>query len=179
VLPLPADGITDNISYSLEETSSAGALDGADYLKHKGVKAVEGVLGNLSNVFEHKAGIYLSDRMAVTYKGPNFRSVSFSWDLIPQNAEDSKTITQIVDSIRSYARSLGTAGVGSYPALWDVDVYMGKEPRAQWSACFIEAFDVKYSGGSENTTAVMIDGAPIITTIDITFKEMLKPDERT
>lgn len=114
------------------------------------------------------------------FQGIEFRTFDMSFTFTPYSAKEAEDVKKIIKLFRKYAApSASTAFAGMFwvpPAFFNVDFrFQGKTnpnlPKLQ--KCVIESIDVNYAPNGWTTHT---DGAPVQTTMTITFKEIILVD---
>lgn len=172
ILPTPSGGLTLSESGQWEELEGFASLSKGlkTTMINKGLEQI-GVLG------QHAIkGSFVNDYASLQYKGSEFRTYSFSWDLVPSSKEEALTITEIIKRIRE--NSLPDYGDGSvnqikYPSMWKVHPVFSNEIRFYLKDCVISNFTVNYT--PEGFLRIYNSGHATSLNLDIEFKELQRP----
>lgn len=119
----------------------------------------------------------INPRETLAFEGVNLKNHSFSWDLYPENKNDSQVIKHIVSTIKRNALPgvQDTVGVAKafleYPST--VDMYLlgvNTDHFIKFKTCMISDFNVDYGGGGLVT--LIKGGVPAKVTISLTMTEL-------
>jgi hypothetical protein len=173
-----------------------GKVEGADkinVLADVGKAAAAGLLQKFAGTQGGQAvskatGQVLNPHKAVVYQGPGgFRTFSFTFVLVPQDAGEAKEIFNIVKFFkkRMHPGTGGGAGINSlssvtltYPDEFEIKYYVNSKevdgsdytkPLFKIHNCFMESFSTDYTTSS--LVSFLDDGNPLTTTISMGFKE--------
>jgi hypothetical protein len=126
-------------------------------------------------------GIGIEPRKEMFFNGPEFREFTFSWDLSPKNSTEAKAIQSAIktlrkhkspDSLSSEARVIGFE-VWKLPSTFQVKFMQGTKENSylpRIKSCVVLSMTVDYA--KEGGWRAFEDGAPIVTGLSITFKEI-------
>ena len=123
-----------------------------------------------------KAGFARNPHQAVLFKGTGFRSHSFQYKFIAQNAEESAAITDIITAFKFYMAPKLTQSTHffEYPEQFDIDL-KNTEHLFDIGTSVLTSFGVNYHGEGEPIYFRGGQGgsaAPYAVTIDMTFQEV-------
>lgn len=182
-LPLPAElPFTD--SYNYDDSSSL--QDYATWIKNM-VSRAEQNLGSIfggdgADLGNRKKGRETNSQAAIIFKNPNFRTFSFSWELVARSKLENIAIQTAVYAFRLAAASHfqdgdATAEYLEYPSLVSFVIYPGGDsnPFPASYPCFIES--VSYAPVSqEGQIPFFKDGVPVGWKLSIVLKESMYLD---
>lgn len=186
-LPLPAElPFTDSYNYDDMSTLQSYGTWFKSILDRTGQN-----LGNIFNtdltgidLGNRISGLAANSKAAVTFQNPNFRTFTFSWDMIANSPAEAKMLHTIVQKFRIAAAShfqdgnvLG--GFIEYPDLVSFVIYPGnfKAPFPASYPCFIES--VGWNPVShEGQIPFFVDGAPVGWRLSLTLKESMYLDKK-
>ena len=133
-------------------------------------------------------GQVLNPHKAVVYQGPgNFRTFSFTFQLVPKSADEAKEIFNIVKFFKKRMHPGTGTGAGinevssvtlTYPDEFEIQYFVNNKPADgtdptkplfKIHKCFMESFAVDYTTSS--LVSFLDDAQPLTTTISMGFKE--------
>lgn len=175
-----AGGIKASIAKVLQDVGGIGVNETAQATKYILSKAAP-LLGDIGNSINLATGSIINPKETLAFEGVQLRSHSFSWDLYPNNREDSAQIKKIIailkKSVLPETESFSLSGVNfdraflkfprvCYPYLIgiDEDAYMKFKP------CLVQNMTVDYGAGGN--LAIMAGGKPAGVTISMTLQEL-------
>lgn len=132
------------------------------------------VLGTIRNPFQF-----------VTYSGPDFRTFSMNWTLIPSNTGEAQSIHDIVKffkrSVVPGVDASGTAFFFTMPPVFGIEMRIFKlgGERVPAKSGFVQRFtksvltsvEVDYNGMGAIVPTFMYDGRPTATKLTLSFQE--------
>lgn len=104
----------------------------------------------------------------LNWKSPDFRSFSFSWNLVPSSGKESESLNQIIYWMKRFIHtpSAPNASTLKYPPLWDVNFVdnTGLNPNTngnkflfKMKECAITSISVDYNGNGNSYHRMGID----------------------
>ena len=155
-----------NYFENIGNNAQAGIKEGA-------IKGLSGMMNMQPNqVMSVTQGTIYNPNIELAYEGPQFRSFGFSFNMIPKSGGDASTINQIIREFKRYSAPEAISG-GMYeiPYVWEIS-YMGPASgymnKFKPAAC--TSVTVQDNAGI-NFYAAHKDGAPVQTTLSVTFME--------
>ena len=143
-------------------------------------QAVRAAGGNVSpqSVITRGNGKILQSNMELLFNGPRLRTFNFRWNFAPRDADESHEIKNIIRAIKiAMTPKRGGQTNGFFidsPDYFKLNYkHRGNRPHPwmnQFKPCAMVAFDVNYTGSG--TYATYADGAPVHTTISMSFQEV-------
>ena len=142
-------------------------------------------------------GVAINNHLALTYKGPTtFRSHEFAFSFFPKNKDDSEIIKKILNDFEmgmlprigttfgtAMSKVAGRTLSSPYfqsPRHWTIDFRKGSGARNDFlfriRKSVITAMNVNHDPNS--TVSLHEDGAPVQTTLSLTFQEIELPISR-
>jgi hypothetical protein len=110
------------------------------------------------------------------FDGIDFRTYQMAFTFTPYTRQEAETVKKIINAFKYHAApEITTAGAGMFfipPSTFDVDfLFNGKTNRNvnKVAESVLESVDVNYA---PNGWAAHDDGAPVQTTLTLSFKEM-------
>lgn len=191
VLPIPIEGLSTEESQDWqEETDLASDLlkaGSAMFLEKLTKTTMIGNIKWLESVNEVGA---VNDLASLLYKLSAMRTFNFSWNLVPENKEDAKSINEIIDRFRvlSYGSSSAPDSIAvptniqNYftrgifimnPPLWSIEAVFGGKVFYYTDWCALTNVKVTRKGGDKAFT-LMNDGGIPQQQLDISFKELFR-----
>lgn len=166
---------------SYDDSTTLASAAGALPLIGKVVsKFTDAVNNDAAKVVLNKAGYVFNPQKQMLFQGIDFRTFDMSFTFTPYSAKEAEDVKQIIKMFRKWAApAASTAFAGMFwvpPAYFNIDFrFQGKTnpnlPRLQ--KCVVESIDVNYAPNGWTTHT---DGAPVQTTVNITFKEIILVD---
>ena len=151
----------------------------ASYLKQIGGGVLDTLGGgDLFRLSTKQLGVAVNPRNEQYYNGPGFRSFSYNFDFYPKNAEEAKTVSDIVKLFKyhSSASMLEARTAGRFfvaPSEFEIH-YMYRDnindKLHKISRCVCTDVDVRY--GPEEQFSTFDDGHPVTTNLALTFTEL-------
>ena len=109
-------------------------------------------------LFEINRGTVITPRMELMFDGVGRRNFSFTFNFIPKNQDESRTVENIVYYFKKFMMpeysDPNTRREMNIPATFDIDYYYKNTQNDflnKISTCFLKSMDVKY-GGDRYTT---------------------------
>lgn len=149
-----------------------------------GMTAAIGALPGMegaTEAFEMAQGFITSDRMELAFKGVDKRAFSYTFKMIPRNAQEADEIRKIIFAFKSNMLPEFKDGVRNgremiMPNTFDIEyMYNGKENDYlhKISTCVLEGLDVTQGGSRYKTFTANEQGAPPVeTSITLNFREL-------
>lgn len=166
---------------SYDDSTTLASAAGAIPLIGKVVsKFTDAVNNDAAKVVLNKAGYVFNPQKQMLFQGIDFRTFDMSFTFTPYSAKEAEDVKQIIKMFRKWAApAASTAFAGMFwvpPAYFNIDFrFQGKTnpnlPRLQ--KCVVESIDVNYAPNGWTTHT---DGAPVQSTVTITFKEIILVD---
>ena len=151
----------------------------ASYLKQVGGSALDAIGGgDIFRLSTKQLGVAVNPRNEQYYNGPGFRSFTYNFDFYPKNAEEAKTVSDIVKLFKYHSSpSLQDAVLAGRffiaPSEFEIH-YMYRDnindKLHQISRCVCTDVDVRY--GPEEQFSTFDDGHPVTTNLALTFTEL-------
>lgn len=150
---------------------------------YNGAMGMTNALGNLGNALTKTT---YNERSEGVYMGHQPRFFSFQWTLYPEDAEDSKAIWDIIQTLKYYSlpeEDTSEFGQGRWliqPAIFDIE-FWSHDKRNDWIprtlSCALTKIDVNYTPTGKFATFdhndTRIDGnAPIGISLGLEFQEI-------
>lgn len=139
---------------------SAGMVPGAD---------------RVSDIYQKSKSIAINPNTVTSFQNMNIRTFVFNFKLVAESQEESITIKQMQNFIRTYmyAASASNGYLLSYPAKWKIKFVLGGSTRRnpflpQIYESYLTNFQTTYNSSSHLTFA---DGAPTEIDVSMTFQE--------
>lgn len=190
-LPLPAqlsDGL--NISYNTTDLGAAAAgfqagqslaagelgLDDTIGAGAYALRTIAGIQEQVGTLISLLAGSVPNPYSVLTFKNVEQRTFSFDWTFAPNSEVESRTIREIINTIRYLALPSQSGLFLEFPYEWEIQ-FVGTTFLYSMSRGYITDLKVEY--GSSNGTAFFpiqdftgLDGAPSQIRFSFTFKEI-------
>ena len=168
ILPTPSGGLSLNESGNWDETE--GFLDLASGLAGTFLKKTKEGAGTLgAHVVK---GQTINDYASLSYSGSNFRTYTFSWDLIPHSIEEAKELSEIIKTIRQYSLPNISGKTFKYPFMWKVSPCIQTGINLSILDCVISNFSVNYT--PEGVLRMFSSGHSTSINMEIEFRELYR-----
>lgn len=194
-LPIP-DALKDTTSVTYGQTNLSSAI-GAGLEAAAGLGPANSTLGGIASIagatIEGTAltvttalageagkaaqayyGITPNPYQTILFEKPNFKTHSFTWKLVPKDANESNTIRNIVRTFQYHMLPGVSDDIGlffSFPSMVTVSLFPSSEFLYRFKPCVIDNVTVNYSPGS-SPSFYRGTGAPTAVTITISLKEI-------
>ena len=174
VLPAPTGGFVLNESGNWEETE--GLMDLTGDLTRIGLSAMKGLSGIAGKHLVK--GKFVNDYASLSYNGSEFRTWSFSWDLMYNSAKEAKEIFDVINNIRRKALPSYKGPVVEYPFWWKVYPLANNINAVglHLQDCVITSVEVNYS--PDGVMQLHTSNHPTKIEFSISFKELYRADAR-
>ena len=162
-----------------------GILEAASSVPYLG-KVPSMVLSTLKNdaarVGLNSMGYAFNPQEQVMFEGIEFRTFTMSFTLTPYSSDEAEAIKNIIMTFRKNAApTIQTGGISGFfyipPSIFDVQfLYNGSENDKinKLKPCFLTDVTVNYA--PNGTWSTFDDGAPVQTTLSLSFKESVLID---
>jgi len=153
-----------------------GATDIAVGVAQSIDKLIPGMENTVAKV-EQLAGKIVNPHMANIFKGVNYRSFSFVFDLVPKNKQESDNINQIIKQFKfhmhpSVPEGIGIAKYFIYPDNFVIGLFSPKQDYLfKISTCVLDKLEVDY-GGTGVPAFFESTAAPVAIKLTMEFKEI-------
>lgn len=168
-------------SASYDDSTTIASVAGALPIIGNVVSKFTSAMSNdATRVILNKAGYVFNPQKQMLFQGIDFRTFDMSFTFTPYSAKEAEDVSRIIKMFRKWsAPAASTAAAGMFwvpPAYFNIDFnFQGKRnpnlPRLQ--KCVVESVDVNYAPNGWTTHT---DGAPVQTTMTVTFKEIVLVD---
>jgi len=120
-------------------------------------------------------GLAQNPFLTVLFQAPAFKKHSFSWKLAPNNEEESNTVKEIIDTLRSNMLPAMSGNAGgtllTYPNMAIINLYPDETFLYRFKPCVIESLDVNFAVGGQ-PSFFKNTNAPTLVQININFLEI-------
>jgi len=187
------------ILYGLFKTyQSTGELDlkglqsgpAAEVLKQQAVGLASGIpgLGGAKDLYAMERGAIATPKMELMFRGVSRREFSFAFTFLPEDKIDGQTVQEIIREFKIGMHPLFDVKAGSrkqtIPDIFEIAYHHTMGPNLNLhriGKCFLKKMDVTYGGDQFQTFKSDGDdynGAPVKTTISLTFGEITLIDKK-
>ena len=187
------------ILYGLFKTyQSTGELDikglqsgpAAEVLKQMSVGLASGIpgLGGAKDLYAMERGAIATPKMELMFRGVSRREFSFAFTFLPESKMDAQTVQEIIREFKIGMHPLFDVKAGSrkqtIPDIFEIAYHHTMGPNLNLhriGKCFLKKMDVTYGGDQFQTFKSDGDdynGAPVKTTISLTFGEITLIDKK-
>lgn len=147
----------------------------------KAITSTAGPSGNaLVRLGLNAAGYVFNPQQQLMFQGIDFRTYQMSFVFTPTSAQEAQNIKNIIQTFRKYAAPVTVKGAAGFffnpPGMFDVSFLYNNSTNTNLNKIkksVIENISVNYA---PNGWAAHEDGAPVQTTLTISFKEMVLVD---
>jgi len=161
-------GMVDALTKTFQGTTGGAKQLGADFLEGAGATG----LGSAAQI---SSGKVINNTTELMFEGIDRRAFTFSFRLIPHNAQEAASIQAIVKQFRYHMAPAKPGGRGAQygrtlivPSTYDI-TYSHQEELHKISECVLESVDVKYGG---ERPQFYRDDRPTETELTLQFKEL-------
>ena len=177
ILPLPTNGIVDNISHNWDEGIGLSASSYTDvFVKNIINKGVD-LFGDLGKYIQAEKGAMINDYASLAFGGTNFRIFDFTFNLAPKNEQESIVLKNVIKSFKRNSLPLYDDWKIHYPNFWNIKiVFPNNEDLVKIKNCVLTSVIVNHFPDASLT--VYKNGTPIKPEISLNFKELQKVDRR-
>jgi len=120
-------------------------------------------------------GLAQNPFLTVLFKSPVFKKHTFSWKLAPNNAQESNTIKDIINTFKSNMLPAMAANAGgtllTYPNMAIISLFPDETFLYKFKPCVIEGMSVNYAVGGQ-PSFFKGTNAPTLVQIDINLLEI-------
>ena len=177
-------GISEFASGKLSNTGSAYASDAAiQTLKSKITGFAGGALGgneqSLSDVNLQGNGYAINPQLQMLYRGIGFRQFQLTFTFTPASSAEAQIVNDIIGTFKYHFAPdllLGSASDSGMflvpPSFFNIEFMINSQENPflpKYGDCVLSDIDVNYA---PNGFAAHVDGAPVQTQLNLTFKEI-------
>jgi hypothetical protein len=155
-----------------------------EVLKGMAAKMVSGIpgLGGARDLYHMERGAIQTPKMELMFRGVARREFSFAFTFLPEDKIDGQTVQEIIREFKIRMHPKFDANAGSrkqtIPDIFEIAYHHTSGPNNNLhriGKCFLKKMDVSYGGDQFQTfksDGDDFDGAPVKTTISLTFGEI-------
>jgi hypothetical protein len=167
-----------NFSYNAQydKLSLAEAINSALLVGKISTAIFSTLNNNAAKLATKKLGYTFNPQQQMLFEGIDFREFEMQFIFTPTSSDEAETIKQIIKQLRIAAAPTRNSGVGGFfftpPSVFDVKFLFNGEVNtsiAPVRPCVLQSVSVDYA---PNGWAAMRDGAPVQTTVSLSFKEI-------
>jgi hypothetical protein len=160
-------------------TPSDAAGLGADLARRAGYQMLDGFSDVVGGIVKQAAGAIPNPHSTIFFKGPDLRSFTWTWRLVPRSQNEGILIREILKRIRESILPKKPPGSNmlQYPDLMQptVKVVPPKDGGPQvdlgkFKRCLVRSMTVNYS--AEGASAFFKDGHPVAIQLAMDFQEV-------
>lgn len=175
-------GTTPNLSDVVENTIGVGknaVFKGIQELTNK----LSGSNISLNQTLGGISGTIMNPNTEMMYDGPNIRTFSLKFKLVPYSSEEAEEIRRICNTFKkamlpsfggqALFGSVQAPNLITIPKVCQVTFMKGNSPHpylSQYKTCAIDNVSVNYT--ADGSYATYKDGSPVATELTVSFKEM-------
>jgi hypothetical protein len=142
---------------------------------NKATTAAAGSLGIDTAQALQLGGLAQNPFLTVLFQSPNFKKHSFSWKLAPNNAQESNTVKDIINSFKSNMLPALSGNAGgtllTYPNMAIINLFPDDSYLYKFKPCVIESIDVNYATGGQ-PSFFRDTNAPVEVQLSVNFLEI-------
>jgi hypothetical protein len=155
-----------------------------EVLKGMAAKMVDGIpgLGGARDLYHMERGAIQTPKMELMFRGVGRREFSFGFTFLPEDKLDGQTVQAIIREFKMAMHPEFDPNAGSrkqtIPDIFEIAYHHTSGPNNNLhriGRCFLKKMDVSYGGDQFQTfksDGDDFDGAPVKTTISLTFGEI-------
>jgi hypothetical protein len=132
--------------------------------------------GNIAKLALSSQGLAINPNQQLLFDGIDFRTFQMAFTFTPHTKQEAETVKKIITAFKYHsAPEITTKGAGMFfipPSTFDIKfLFNGKENTNinKITECVLESVDVNYA---PNGWAAHDDGAPVQTTMTLSFREI-------
>jgi hypothetical protein len=140
------------------------------------VNAVAGTSIGLNDVLGRQAGQIINQNIELLFNSVSIRPFGFNWDLTPRNINESKSVLQIIKTLKRTSAAKSKKGANAFLQAPDVFRLSYKKGTAdqkylnKFKLCALTSVGVDYTGSGIHAT--YNDGTPIHYRLNLSFTEL-------
>ena len=140
------------------------------------VNAVAGTSIGLNDVLGRQAGQIVNQNVELLFNSVSIRPFGFNWDLTPRNINESKSVLQIIKSLKRASAAKAEKGANAFlqaPDVFRLSYKKGTENQKylnKFKLCALTSVGVDYTGSGVHAT--YNDGTPIHYRLNLSFTEL-------
>ena len=172
-LPMSSNGIISSISNRWEESDINRSESLTEGFKAFLASKAKDIGGTLLNRYEYEQGSTINDFMSLVYDGVNLRQFNFTYELIPESAEESEIIRNVVKSFKRNSLATYTQEWQIfYPNFWTIRIVFPQEKNIiVIKDCVCTSITDSYL---TDTKIPFHDGSAPKVDLELSFKELDK-----
>ena len=167
-LPLPNE-ISEQLSHQYNN-ENVGVFQHGDILEGQ-VGGITTVSNLISKATGKQALVFNKNKLAM-YESTDFRSITLTWTLVPNNMSESNTIQAILLKLKAYSSPQAVNGKLFLRAPFFLRLYFPNiiiDDALQFKDCVITNIEVNYSSNSNMET--FTDNMPKVMNLSVTFQD--------
>ena len=168
-----AKEIAGNVDFNKKNNPIMSKLNKYGNLLSAGISASQ---SNAAKLLLRSQGLAINPNQQLMFDGIDFRTYQMAFTFTPYTRQEAETVKEIIKKFKYHAApQITTAGAGMFfipPSTFDVSfLFNGKTNRNinKVAESVLESVDVNYA---PNGWAAHDDGAPVQTTLTLSFREM-------
>lgn len=169
ILPVPSS-LADVSILNWEQTSikdQGGEIASiTDIISQNVMRAASGVAA-IAGAY---AGVAVNPGLFMVFTQPNFKEYVFNWDLVANNEDETRRISDIVNSFKFAAAPASVGPAYLYPDIAIMKLFPKDYYTFVMKPAAITAVQVQYNGAGQ--PAFLRNGAPVSVKLTVQFKEI-------
>ena len=173
ILPVPSS-LSDVSILNWEQKSLLAAgvdvasafLGGSDVKRARSIRAGSGVAG-IAGAY---AGVTINPGLFMVFTQPNFKEYVFNWDLVANNEDETRRISDIVNSFKFAAAPASQGVYYDYPDIAIMKLFPKDYYTFVMKPAAITSVQAQYNGAGQ--PAFLRNGAPVNVKLTVQFKEI-------
>lgn len=168
--------VAKEIADSVQNNSKNPILSSLNKLGKTLSSGISAAQGNVAKLALRSQGLAINPNQQLLFDGIDFRTYQMAFTFTPHTRQEAETVKKIIEAFKYHAApEITTKGAGMFfipPSTFDVKfMFNGKENKNvnKVAESVLESVDINYA---PNGWAAHDDGAPIQTTMTLSFKEI-------
>jgi hypothetical protein len=181
VLPL-AETINDQQNINWETAEGVGAKNIFEFGLKRGLDTLRALSTNIAAFVEVKKGRTINDLQSLAFGLTDLRNWNFTFKLMPKGQRDSQRLAEVIQFFKQNAIADFIGNLIEYPSFFTVKVHFPTgdsgslfERLLIFKTSVITNLNVQYTPEGQSFYR---DGAPTQVTIDLTMKELERPNKK-
>ena len=174
ILPVPSS-LADVSILNWEQTSTVaqGGTIATGFLSQKAsdiVGRITGVTSGVAAIAGAALGKTVNPGLFMVFTQPNFKEYVFNWDLVANNEDETRRISDIVNSFKFAAAPASVGPAYLYPDIAIMKLFPKDYYTFVMKPAAITSVQAQYNGAGQ--PAFLRNGAPVNVKLAATFKEI-------
>ena len=134
------------------------------------INRISGVASSVASIAGAASGVTVNPGLFMVFTQPNFKEYVFNWDLVANNEDETRRISDIVNSFKFAAAPASVGPAYLYPDIAIMKLFPKDYYTFVMKPAAITAVRVQYNGAGQ--PAFLRNGAPVSVKLTVQFKEI-------